>query len=372
MNIGSIINFLIAYGALQAIFIVIVILRQKGASTFRSLFALFLLIEGVTLFERFLVEAELIHSLPHILGVSYPISFLKPPLILFMTYSLTKATFKMRRMQYLHFLPFLVVFLFNIPFYFFTATEKIDWVSNFMNTVPNYQSFAFYFGIAMFAYIGTYLYLGVVQLRRFRQYVKNNTLVNWFLKVLLIYGAFLAFHFTYFSLEPLGDTHWPYVNQISMLLMTFIIQSVALKLMDKSLNFEIKPPDLSNVDHRKRKEELILNKFEVDKIFRDDTLSLTSFAESVQLPSQEVSQIVNQKFNCSFAQLVTRYRLREAKQLLQNPETSHLRLIEIAYAVGFTNKVSFYRAFKKFEGISPSAYLDRVAGTNKGAKKVTK
>ena len=372
MNIPLIINFLIAYGALQAFFIALVLLRKVKLGQFRILFALFLLIEGITLFERFLVEADLINALPHILGVSYPISFIKPPLILFMTYSLTRATFKMGRRQYLHFLPFLVVFLFNIPFYFLTAEEKIEWVFNFMNTVPDYQSFGFYFGIVMFAYIGTYLYLGVMQLRRFREHVKNNRLVNWLLRVLLVYGAFLAFHLTYFSLEPIGESHWPYVNQISMLLMTFIIQSVAFKLMDRTVVFEAKPPDLTDLTHRKRKEKLILDKFEVDKIFLDDTLSLATFADKVGLPPQEVSQIVNQKFNSSFAQLVTSYRLKEAKQLLQNPETSQLRLIEIAYSVGFSNKVSFYRAFKKFEGISPSAYLERVASTNQGAKKVTK
>ena len=47
----SILNILIAYGALQAIFIAIILLKATYRSLFKTLFALLLIVEGVTLIE---------------------------------------------------------------------------------------------------------------------------------------------------------------------------------------------------------------------------------------------------------------------------------------------------------------------------------
>jgi len=360
-----IINILITYGTCQAFFIAFILLKSKTKTRFKNLFGLFLIIEGITLFERLLVETELINSTPHLLGISYPISFIKPPLILFMALVMTIKSFKISKKMYLHFIPFVLMVLFNIPFYFLSANEKLETVKTFMEKIPSYQSFEFYFSLSFFAYIGIYIFSSMKKLKQFKQQVSNNVLVNWYYIILVGYSTFLVLHLIYFVIQPIGKFNFALVNQISMLSMTFIIQSIAYKLINKSTVLNSKTPDLSDLQKRRADENLIIERFESDKIYLDDNLNLQLFSESVSLPSAYVSEIINQKFNCSFKKLVNQYRLNEAISIMKTVSGKKIKLIDIAFDSGFNNKVSFYRTFREFKSISPSEYLEKIKNHKK-------
>ncbi|MCG8573678.1 MAG: helix-turn-helix domain-containing protein [Flavobacteriales bacterium] len=355
-----ILNLLIAYGAFQAFLISAVLLRSGNKSLFNRLFAFLLIIEGITLFERLLVETELINSLPHFLGISYPISFLKPTLMLLMAHAITDSQFKLKRKMLWHLIPFGLMLLMNLPMYFTNGTEKLAWAKAFMEKIPSYQSFEFYFSLSFFLYIGVYIFLAVKRLNAFRQQIVNNKLVNWYRIILIIYSAFLFFHLVYYLIQPLGKLNFAIANQLSMLAMTFIIQSIAFKLIDKSPLLQTKTPDLSDLQKRKEIEELILRQFEEHQVHLNDELNLQKFSDAISLPATEVSKIINQKFNCTFKKLLSQYRVEEAKNKMKVAGDSKIKLIDIAHQVGFNNKVSFYRAFKEFENISPSDYLEKV------------
>ena len=227
-----------------------------------------------------------------------------------------------------------------------------------MSDIPSYTSFTFYFALSFFVYIGIYMYASLKKLQVFKVQVRNNALVNWIHNVLIAYSIFLLIHLIYFVIQPIGEYNFALVNQVSMLAMTFIIQSIAYKIIDKSVIFNSKPPSLHNLDQRKKDEITIINTLENDKIYLQDDLSLSLFADSVNLNPSYVSEIINQKFNCSFKKLMNQYRLEEAKNHLRKNRDSSIKLIDIAFMSGFNNKVSFYRAFKEFEGMSPSEFLE--------------
>lgn len=357
---SSIITFLIAFGTCQAFFIAVVILKSGDKSLFKKLFAAFLLIEGIILFERLSFETGFIETIPHLLGISYALSFLKPPLILLMALALTVKEFRVRKAHYLHAIPFVLIALSNIPFFAMDATTKLETTKAFMQYVPAYSSFQFYFILSFFVYIGIYIVLAIRKLKSLRQQVKNNALANWYLTILWIYSAFLFIHLSYFVLQPIGNYKFPFENQVGMLITSFIIQSIAYKLFVKSTALKNKVPDLSDLQKRQEDEKLILDQFEIEKVHLDDKMSLQLFAEGVNLPAAYVSEIVNQKFNCSFKKLMAQYRLQEAKSIIANTPESDIKLIDIAYDSGFNNKVSFYRTFKELEGIPPSDYVRKM------------
>lgn len=354
-----IINVLIAYGTLQAFFISLILLRSEQKSLFKKLFASLLIIEGITLFERLLVESDLIISVPHLLGISFPISFLKPLLIWFMALAITERGFKLQKIMLWHLIPFGLMLLINLPFYFLSGPEKMEWVNAFMENIPSYQSFDFYFSLSFFIYIGAYIIFSIKKLNHLRLHVTNNKLANWYRVILISYSVFLVLHLLYYLVQPLGGFNFALVNQISMLAMTFIIQSIAFKMLDKSVLLNSRVPDLSDLEKRKQNENLILEKLDKDKVYLDDTLTLAKLSEDLQLPRSLITELINQKFNCSFKKLINRYRFDEAKRILENNSNSKLKLIDVAYESGFNNKVSFYRVFKEFEGVSPSEYLEK-------------
>ncbi len=351
-------NLLIAFGACQAFFISGIMISQRPKQLPQHFFLWFLIIEGTTLVERLLVESNFIDGFPHILGISYPLSFIKAPLLFFTALGLVNQHFRLRRIHALHLILFVIFFAINIPFYLLSGPQKVEQVREFMAYVPGYTSFEFYLYLSFFVNIGLYIGAAIKRLQRFRQQVKNNALVNAYLQVLQLYIGFLLIHLLHFVLQPTGWLEIPLFNSISMLLMTFIIQAIAYKFIAASDIFRARAtPDLSNLGKRNRDEQQIREKFEVDRVFLEETINLKDFSKSIELPPAYISELINQKFGCTFKNLVTTYRVEEAKRLMEQAKNNDVRLIDIAYSSGFNNKVSFYRAFKSSTGKSPSEYF---------------
>ncbi|MEM1339735.1 MAG: AraC family transcriptional regulator [Bacteroidota bacterium] len=363
---SSILNALIAYGTCQAFFIAFVVLKSPKRTVFKRLFSALLIIEGIILFERLLVETTLINATPHVLGIAYPISFLKPPLLFLMALSITKPDFRLSQKDGWHSLPFLLILAINIPFYPLSGEEKLEMVTSFMNEIPSYKSFGFYFTLSFFVYIGIYVVKSLKTLNTFKKEITNNTLVNWYRTMLLWYSGFLIIHLVYFIIQPLGQLNFGVINQLSMLAMTFIIQAIAFKLIDQSNLFNTKTPVLGDPEERKNAERLILKKLEEDKIYLDEELTLERFAGYLNLKQHQISVLINQKFGCSYKKLIKMYRLAEAKKILENSDQTTIRLIDVAHQSGFSNKVSFHRVFKEFENMSPSEYLKKLENQKKG------
>lgn len=353
----QIVNALIVYGTCQAFFIALIIIRSGKKTLFKSLFSFLLIVEGIILLERLLVETSIIDSAPHLLGIAYPISFLKPPLIFLMALSITKKDFRLSKPHLWHLIPFGLILFMNLPFYALNADQKLEFAKSFMEKVPSYKSFEFYFTLSFFLYIGAYIFVSLKKLNSFRQQVVNNTLINWYRIVLIFYSVFLFIHLIYFVIQPLGGFNFEIVNQLSMLTMTLIIQSIAFKLIDQSTLFTSKVVEFEDIDQRKVDLERIVKAFEQDKVHLNDELNLSKFSSRLNLNKDYVSALINQKFGCSFSKLVKNYRLKEAKLILKNSDPTKVKLIDVAFEAGFSNKVSFYRAFMESENMSPSDYL---------------
>ena len=87
---------------------------------------------------------------------------------------------------------------------------------------------------------------------------------------------------------------------------------------------------------------------------------MNDLAEALDLSRNHTSQVINEHFNLSFFDFVNRYRIEAAARLLPECEQDGATITQIAYEVGFNNRASFYKAFRKFMGISPTAYIESV------------
>lgn len=56
----------------------------------------------------------------------------------------------------------------------------------------------------------------------------------------------------------------------------------------------------------------------------------------------------------SFSEILGGARLRKARLMLMDPEHDGMAVSDIAFACGFLNVTSFYRAFRRFHGMTPS------------------
>ncbi len=364
MDLDLIFHVLIAYGALQAFFLFAVLLVGRR-SIATNLLAVFLVIEGFTLFERLLAETNLMTQFPYILGISYPISFLKPPILYFLTLSIVQADFKLKRKHIFHSIPFFLMVLLNVPFYLLSFEEKVASVAAFITYVPAYNSFNFWFFLSFFAYIGIYLFFSIKALEQYRVHIKSNRLANWYLRVLYLYAGLLSIMMIHFLLRPTGHVEFRYINEVSMLMMTFLIQSIAYAFLTKSKLLE--PSNgrfINDVAQLSRDVELIRNKLEGEKAYLDDTLNLETFASSLGLSKKHASDVINQSFGEPFKSLINRYRVDEVITLMKKEKGQTVQLIQFGLRSGFNNKVSFYRTFKKLTGKSPSDFYQTILKEN--------
>jgi AraC-like DNA-binding protein len=91
------------------------------------------------------------------------------------------------------------------------------------------------------------------------------------------------------------------------------------------------------------------------KPFIEPMFNLQTLARQLGESPRNVSVYINHHLHLTFADFVNRYRIEEAKLKMVN-ETEKGNIIDIAYACGFSTKSNFNRAFKKYEGKTPSQF----------------
>jgi|GEM_PF-7122833 len=102
----------------------------------------------------------------------------------------------------------------------------------------------------------------------------------------------------------------------------------------------------------------LVHYMESEKPYLDQKLSLHGLSETLQIPSNTVSRIINEQLGQSFNDMINTYRLQEVKQKLMDSSQDHKTILALAFESGFQSKASFNRVFKKMEGKTPSEYKE--------------
>lgn len=91
-------------------------------------------------------------------------------------------------------------------------------------------------------------------------------------------------------------------------------------------------------------------------IYTDTTLNREKVAEKLGISAGYVSQIVNTITGDNFTHYINQYRVEAVKEMMSNSEYENYNLLAMGLESGFTSKTTFYKAFKKVTGKTPSEY----------------
>jgi AraC-like DNA-binding protein len=94
-----------------------------------------------------------------------------------------------------------------------------------------------------------------------------------------------------------------------------------------------------------------------ESFFCSDNPSLKKLGEALGTHPNTVSRLINQDTDGNFNDFVNGYRIRLAIERLRSDAYQNWTIEGVGQSVGFRSKSSFYQAFKKQTGMSPSAYL---------------
>jgi YesN/AraC family two-component response regulator len=84
-------------------------------------------------------------------------------------------------------------------------------------------------------------------------------------------------------------------------------------------------------------------------------LTLSDLSEKLETNKTYLSQAINSEYG-NFSEYLNRLRIVEACRLIQNGLDPKFSIDHLYSEVGFSARTTFYAAFKKFTGVSPSQF----------------
>jgi AraC-like DNA-binding protein len=102
------------------------------------------------------------------------------------------------------------------------------------------------------------------------------------------------------------------------------------------------------------------------KPYQDANLKLAALASMLNTTPHQLSQVLNSNLGKSFASYINEWRIAEACRLMiSRPQ---ITIEQVGYEVGFNAKSTFFAAFKKTMGTTPSSYqLQRISRVNESS-----
>jgi AraC-like DNA-binding protein len=133
-----------------------------------------------------------------------------------------------------------------------------------------------------------------------------------------------------------------------------------LKLV-KTIIPDEKSENLAINENSYNKELFQLKSYMIEKKpFLNPSLTIQDISNDIEIPTRELSLLINHKLGQHFFDFINTYRIENAMEILKDTTRTKVTILEILYEVGFNSKSSFNAAFKKHAGITPTKYRNQM------------
>ncbi|TVQ65507.1 MAG: AraC family transcriptional regulator [Balneolaceae bacterium] len=370
-------------GFFISLFLLLLLIGKKDKTladnTLLCMFAVYAITIGGPYLEIYNRENEFPH--PHLINNAWLFLLLHGPLLWLYVKSLTEKEFKIKPLHLLHLTPFAVFLVLHMLNYLFlSADEKILLAENELFTTTLFFKIR---GISIGVFSIGYNIWALKQLRNYRVTIENQFSniesidLSW-LKTLVIASLIV------FSVNVLVFNINNYLNFANFYEIAVFAYSFSTLYVLYIGYFGIRQGrifvDYPITENDQRLEstdqgtlETVVNKdyshiitrltllMESEQPYLDPELNLAKLSKLMNTKPGIISEVLNSTLNQNFFDFVNKYRVEEFKLKCLINDNKHLSILGIAFDCGFNSKAAFYRAFNKFEGISPSAYISKVS-----------
>ena len=364
-------SFIILLGVVQGILLSVTGLAQKQLTARMKglIFICFTLI----LTEIFLNRTGYMYYVIRLVDFSEPVQFAVPPLIYFGVLSLDPSA-RIRKWK-LHFIPFILYFLYFIPYYLAPVTYKQEsyYSIHHLNDLRSLSDYDFYFKwgkLRMFQMQAFYLQSTVYLILSFQQLFRLKTRSGshpfpdaaekrWWMvfSILISLLIIVVVAVKILFIKDLGDHIIAFFITLTLYLST-VAELVKPSLTKIDFRDDKQQTASAGISEEKKLEitQRLSENMQQNKLYKDPLISLPKLAKQIGEPAYIVSRVINEKFGSSFYDWLAGYRVEEAKRLLTDPSAKQYTIEQIAEEVGYNSKSAFNKAFKKFTGKTPSEY----------------
>ncbi len=367
-------------GVFQALFLSWFFIKNGDTSRRANLFqGLLLLSLSLAISEEWLNNTGYIVKVLWLTNFSESLNFVFGPLLYL--YVISSLNPEEKRRAIFHFIPFFFWFLYmflafiqpdEYKYNSYVETKHPDW--EFLEVrllVPDDPlGIRQYVNQLMVLQMLTYFTVTIIILHRKFRLLKQslfrtdnelliilrNTLIHF-----LIIMAILIITKLYFGMT--SDVG----NNIVASYISFMIYATSYQILNRSDFFERPGSVFSFPQMKYQKSSLseeskemilvkILREMEDKRYFTNNLASLSGLSRQINESSHHVSQVINEKLNRNFFELLAVYRVEHAKKLITEDKYAKITVEELAELVGYNSKSSFNIAFKKYTGKTPSGF----------------
>jgi AraC-like DNA-binding protein len=279
--------------------------------------------------------------------------------------ALTEKDFRLQYSDMLHLLPFLIhFFLLAVFFHFHSA----DYKRKIMETGGLFtHQFWHAFYSLLHIYILLYTLAAIAKIVFYQKRLNTHTLsrkatdLSWI--KLILAGFFIKwscdviYHVAAIN-SPVAEAAL-LISRIVLFLFINILIYKALRhpglLQGKDFESAIRKATLSDMSKETYLQKL-LNYMESEKPYLDPELRFEQLSARVGIPPRSLTIVINDCLNQNFYDFINSYRVKESTRILLEKDPRYKTILEVLFEVGFNNKASFNNAFKKQNGMTPSAF----------------
>jgi len=305
------------------------------------------------------------------------------PVVYFYTKSVLDNTFKLRKKDWVHFLPFILYTLYSLVIF---ITDKLILEEYYFYADERDKDLANWYQVAGLISMSFYLLLSLRFYARYKKFVfdvvsyAETILFTWIRHFMIAFLGILLLRVLYFIVNPdwggFGRQFWHYLSfsfvfyYISINGYTNTIKkSIIGNVKEESINVFDEKKELVNVDLQEntvendidRWKEKLQSLIRDNELYKNPKLTLSHVAKELHTNSRMISATVNTGFDMNFNDFINHYRIEAVKQKLNSGEHLKNTLLGIALDCGFNSKATFNRAFKKSTTLSPKEYLEKLS-----------
>lgn len=362
-------NLFYLFSALIGFFIAIVMNFKQNKNRNAIIFiSIFILVRSLFILHLFLYDSNLKYRLPHALFMSTLMVFVDGPLLYFYFKSITKKyTFKKKHL--FHLIPTIVVIAVLLPIMVLPEEEKLK-IMLYTSTI-DYKSFL---PPMVFVKLALLFGYGYFVFKIYNQDIRKNPKISERVQkwqrnlvglITLYILSFTVYCLVVIRIIPKSDYlyHFQIWIMTSMVLyigfMAFVQPKVITNSYIKKVYSKYQNSGLTKSFSEELKEKLLylLNE---EKIYKQNDINLEKLSKMLQTTRHNASQVINEHFELNFFELINLYRITEASEILRNDIHHNMNIIDVAYEVGFNNKVTFNKTFKKHFSQTPSQFIKSI------------
>jgi AraC-like DNA-binding protein len=354
---------------------------------------------------------EYYYAYPHFIGVSTPLVFGFGPILYLYAQTVSAGGHTFRKVSLLHFLPFILVTLYFLPFYRQDGAAKIAFLHTLLRKGPPVD-------LAIIEHLQyphgiLYVILTIGLLRRHRARLRHTyssiERINllWLRNLTIGIGAVWALATGLHLLDIAGLGIGELESSLTPLAVSFIVYGVGYLGLrqpeifhrpiqrraaqpseqseaavddtfvqagweapldstagdtqgrrqqgptDDGAGYEKSGLTQAQAEARMQQLERVM---EEKQLFKRSLLTLQELADEVSISPHNLSEVINTQAGKNFYDFVNGYRVEEVMRRLRDPRYSHLTILAVAEDSGFNSKSTFNEFFRRHTGLTPSQY----------------